>query len=114
MEYLKYKNAMKIVFFRRPKPKAFEYKPRYWDPEAEEFERRKRLLDGDGKRSTEEIKSDLRSGMDNRWRRKHAPDAVGRANPWMKMFIYALVIFFAVYFIFFTGFINNMVRFFTE
>ena len=106
---------MKIVFFKRPKPKQFSYRPRYWDPEQEEFERRKRLLDGDpADRSTEEIKLDLRMQMDSRWRRTHNPSNVGRANPWMRLFIYALIIFFAVYFIFFTGFINNLVRFFTE
>ena len=106
---------MKIVFFKRPKPKQFNYRPRYWDPEQEEFERRKRELDGDpAERSAEEIKSDLKSQMDSRWRRRHDPDSVGRANPWMRLFIYALIIFFAIYFIFFTGFINNLVRFFTE
>lgn len=107
---------MKIVFFKRPKPKQFSYRPRYWDPEAEEFEKRKRQLDGIGKEnvSDDEALSDLRSEMETRWRRRHGADNVGRSNPWMKMFIYALIIFFAVYFIFFTGFINNLVRFFTE
>jgi hypothetical protein len=106
---------MKIVFFKRPKPKKFNYRPRYWDPEQEEFEKRKRELDGEpDERTTEEIKSDLRTQMDSRWRRRHDPDSVGRANPWMRLFIYALIIFFAIYFIFFTGFINNLVRFFTE
>lgn len=107
---------MKIVFFKRPKPKAFNYQPRYWDPEAEEFEKRKRLLDGKGDedRTEKQAREDLKSQIETRWRRHHAPDNVGRSNPWMKLFIYALIIFFAVYFIFFTGFINNMVRFFTE
>ena len=106
---------MKIVFFKRPKPKQFSYKPRYWDPEAEEFEKRKRLLDGDGEteRTDKQAKEDLRSEIESRWRRRHAPEDVGRSNPWMKLFIYAIVVFFALYFIFFTGFINNLVRFFT-
>lgn len=107
---------MKIVFFKRPKPKQFSYKPRYWDPEQEEFEKRKRELDGDGRdeRTPDELKSDLKKKIDTRWRRSHDPDSVGRSNPWMKLFIYAIVIFLAMYFIFFTGFINNLVRFFTE
>lgn len=29
------------------KPRQFEYKPRYWDPEAEEREARRRMLLGD-------------------------------------------------------------------
>lgn len=107
---------MKIVFFRTPKPKKFDYKPRYWDPEAEEFELRKKQLDGDAnnEKSSDEIQKDLRSQMESKWRRRHLPDEAGRSNKWMKLFIYALVIFFSLYFIFFTGFINNMVRFFTE
>jgi len=107
---------MKIVFFKRPKPKRFNYRPRYWDPEQEEFEKRKRELDGVGpdERTDDEVKDDLKRQMETRWRRRHIPDNVGRANPWMRLFIYALIIFFSIYFIFFTGFINNLVRFFTE
>jgi hypothetical protein len=107
---------MKIVFFRRPKPKKFDYRPRYWDPEAEEFEKRKRQLDGDGedKRTNREIQDDLKQQINQRWRRSHAPEDVGRSNNWMKIFIYALIIFMGIWFIFFTGFINNLVRFFTE
>jgi hypothetical protein len=106
---------MKLVFFKRPKPKKFNYRPRYWDPEAEEFERRKRLLDGEGTDNNSGTSGyDLKAEMESKWRRRHAPDNVGRSNPWMKLFIYALIIFFAIYFIFFTGFINNLVRFFTE
>ena len=107
---------MKIVFFKRPKPKQFNYRPRYWDPEQEEFEKRKRERDGIGPddRTHDEVKDDLKRQMETRWRRRHDPDNVGRANPWMRLFIYALIIFFAIYFIFFTGFINNLVRFFTE
>jgi len=107
---------MKIVFFKRPKHKQFNYKPRYWDPEQEEFEKRKRELDGIGNdnRTNEEVKEDLKHQMETRWRRRHDPDATGRSNPWIRIFIYALIIFFGIYFIFFTGFINNLVRFFTE
>ncbi|MEN8224561.1 MAG: hypothetical protein ABFS05_04300 [Bacteroidota bacterium] len=107
---------MKIVFFKRPKHKQFTYRPRYWNPEAEEFEKRKRQLDGDGteERTGKEMKEDLRQQMDKQWRRKHAADNGIGSNMWMKIFIYALIIFFGIYFIFFTGFINNLVRFFTE
>lgn len=107
---------MKIVFFKRPKHKTFTYRPRYWDPEAEEFERRKRILDGDGSDAErrEDLREDLRQQISQRWKRRHQPENAGRANPWMKLFIYALIIFFGLYFIFFTSFINNLVRFFTE
>ena len=106
---------MKIVFFKRPKPKAFNYKPQYWDPEAEEFEKRKLELDGDGsdERSPNEHRDDLKDKINTQWRRNH-PGNAGKSNTWMQLFIYALVIFMGIYFIFFTGFINNFVRFFTE
>ncbi|NLA16215.1 MAG: hypothetical protein GX877_06755 [Bacteroidales bacterium] len=32
--------AFRISFFRTPKHRVFTYKPRYWDPEKEEFEAR--------------------------------------------------------------------------
>ncbi|MCK4570054.1 MAG: hypothetical protein KAT76_07175 [Bacteroidales bacterium] len=107
---------MKFVFLKLPKYKQFTYKPRYWDPEQEEFERRKRELDGDGNkpRTDEEVKEDLKHKMDTKWRRRHDPDTAGRSNPWIKLVIYALIIFFGIYFIFFSGLINNLVRFFTE
>lgn len=107
---------MKIVFFKRPKPKQFDYKPRYWDPEEEEFQRRKRELDGDDNDDKTEghSREELRSQINTQWRRRHTPEEGGRSNNMMKLFIYALIIFFGIYFIFFTGFINNLVRFFTE
>jgi hypothetical protein len=107
---------MKLVFFKRSKPKRFTYRPRYWDPEKEEFELRKRQLDGDGQseRTGDEMKQDLRQQMEMRWRRQRDAEDVGRSNRWMKIFIYALVIFLGIYVIFFTGIINNLVRFFTS
>ena len=105
---------MKIVFFKRPKYKRFNYQPRYWDPEQEEFERRKKELDGvQDERNSEEVKDDLQRKIDRQWRRRHDQESVGRSNTWMRIFIYALIIFLGIYFIFFTGFINNLVRFFT-
>lgn len=107
---------MKFVFFKRPKPKQFDYKPRYWDPEEEEFQKRKRELDGPGDEEVSEgqQRDELRHQINTQWRRRHTPDNTVRSNNWMKIFIYALVIFFGIYFIFFTGFINSLVRFFTE
>ncbi len=39
--------AFKFSFFHTPKPRQFNYRPRYYDPEAEEREMRKRELLGD-------------------------------------------------------------------
>ena len=107
---------MKFVFFSRPKPRQFTYRPRYWDPEKEEFERRKRQLDGygDGERSNEEIRHDLRRQMETRWRRDRNTGPTDASGRWIRIFIYALIIFLGLYFIFFTSFIDNLVRLFTS
>lgn len=107
---------MKIVFFKRPKPKQFSYKPRYWDPEAEAFEKRKQQLERypGSERTDEEIREDLKSGIDMHWKRRHGSGNAGRSNPWLRIFVYALIIFFGIYVIFFTGLINNLVSFFTR
>ncbi len=36
--------SFKIVFFKRPKIRVFSYTPRYWDPEKERLEERKRAI----------------------------------------------------------------------
>jgi hypothetical protein len=107
---------MKIVFFKRPKPKQFNYRPRYWDSEAEAMEKRKRQLErySNNDRTDEELKEDLKSRIDMQWRRRHAGSNTGRTNPWLRIFVYALIIFFGIYVIFFTGLINNLVSFFTR
>ena len=36
--------SIKIVFFKRPKLRVFNYTPRHWDPDKEKLEERKRLI----------------------------------------------------------------------
>lgn len=36
--------SFKIVFFKRPKIRVFDYTPRYWDPEKEKLDERKRAI----------------------------------------------------------------------
>ncbi len=56
---------MQIVFFKRARPRQYEYKPRYWDEEKEQQEaRRKRHQEG---RTT--VGEGIRSEIDRRWRR---------------------------------------------
>ncbi len=38
---------LKLSFFKTPKPRQFEYRPRYYDPEKEAREERRRELLGD-------------------------------------------------------------------
>ena len=35
---------MRIISFRTPKPKSFKYKPRYYDQQKEELEKRKAAM----------------------------------------------------------------------
>lgn len=57
---------MKVVFFKTKKPDSFTYKPRYFDPEKEAVEERKkareRRLSGNG--------DSLRDEMSRKWHRK--------------------------------------------
>lgn len=52
-----------LIGFGR-KPRQFEYKPRYWDPEAEEREARRRKILGD-----DYVEGEYRPGMYIRERR---------------------------------------------
>lgn len=84
---------MRIVFFRRPKPKGFNYKPRYYDPEKEELEERRRQL----MQSKEE--AEFRRAMDKSWRiaeKKTKQEAFKRS-----LIIYLIIAALLVYFIFF-------------
>ncbi|HNS17420.1 MAG TPA: hypothetical protein PKH94_09290 [Bacteroidales bacterium] len=56
---------MAFTFFHTPKPKQFEFKPRYYDPKKEELEQRKRAL---GLSGTGDAESRLRSQMQQKWR----------------------------------------------
>jgi hypothetical protein len=49
---------MAAVFFSQRKPRGFNYIPRYYDPEAEAREDRKRVVLGDKYRTPEQRKKD--------------------------------------------------------
>ena len=58
-----------MAFLFKPKPRGFNYKPRYYDPEAEEREDRKRVVLGDkyrspAQRAREEAARDSGGGED--------------------------------------------------
>jgi hypothetical protein len=95
---------MNIIFFKRPKPRQFNYKPLYYDPEKEEAENRKKAISSDDPR--ERMRAEIR-------RRWHADrkSASGGLNM-VRVFIYIAFAAFALYLIFFTDFINNLVSVF--
>jgi len=89
---------MKIVFFRIPKPKQFNYPPRYYDEEKERWDRRRKELgitkDGE--------KTDFKSQVGYNWRRMRKVNAVRQKKANMSVLIYFLIAAALIYFIFFT------------
>jgi len=84
---------MRVVFLRRPKPKGFNYKPRYYDPEKEELEERQRQL-----KQSKEVAA-FRREMDKKWHveaRKTKKEALKRS-----LIIYLIIAAILSYFIFF-------------
>ncbi len=55
---------MKITFGRTPKPKSFEYRPRYYNPDEEKKKRRKREL----KISSDDTKYARKEDLHAQWR----------------------------------------------
>jgi adenine-specific DNA methylase len=86
---------MQIVFFRRPKPKQFEYKPRYYDEEEERLRKRREEMEKSGHGDT----SFMQSEIDRRWRRL---DKKNRSKSrGLTLLVYLVIAALLVYFIFF-------------
>ncbi|HMM10862.1 MAG TPA: hypothetical protein PKE03_02045 [Bacteroidales bacterium] len=95
---------MKLFMFRTAKPRRFAYKPRYYDEAREALEKRKAELGVESHLSDEEK---LRLRMSSRWRRDQA---TGLPATRYTFIIYAIVALGGVYIIFFTDFIDNLLR----
>ncbi len=97
---------MRLTLFKTIKPKKFNYSPRFYDPDKEALEKRKAALGLDSNLSDSEK---LRLKMDQRWR---GAKNQAQPNPFrnISLLIYIGVIGFGVYFIFFTDFINKLLR----
>jgi hypothetical protein len=100
---------MKIVFFHRPKPRQFNYIPRYYDPVKEDMERRKREL---GLLSEGDLKERMRAEIRRKWKQGNTGSL--HASIMIRTIFYILISILAIYFIFFTDFINKMVSFFVQ
>jgi hypothetical protein len=86
---------MQIVFLRRPKPKAFEYKPLYYNEEKERQEKRRQALEKSGTGDTGFVRGEI----DRRWRkvdRQNRSKARG-----VNLLVYLVIVALLVYFIFF-------------
>lgn len=99
---------MNIVFFKRAKPRQFDYKPRYYDPEKEELEQRRRELGLSKDMSHEER---LRSEMRRKWGRPERKEDT--YNKYIRTIIYLFVLSLLVYFIFFTDLVKNLLSIFS-
>ena len=95
---------MKFIFFKTAKPKAFEYKPLYYDPEKEEREQRKKEL---GLDTSSDHKSFYKGELQRKWRRDRTTH---KKNSRLRTTIYLIILLFAVYYIFFTDFVQRIVN----
>lgn len=98
---------MKFVFFKSPKPKAFDYKPLYYDPEKEKRELRKKEL---GLDDSTDHKSFFRGELQSKWRRGRTDD---KKSSRRRTSIYLVILLIAVYYIFFTDFVQKLVSIIT-
>ena len=99
---------MRFTLFKTPRPKKFNYQPRYYDPKKEEWERRKAELGYESKLNKEE---QLRLKM-SRWRKGSDPGGINVMGRFISYFIYFVVIAGSVYVILFTNLIENFLALF--
>jgi hypothetical protein len=101
---------MNFVFFRTPKPKRFSFKPRYYDAQKEEWERKKAEKGLKADISSREI---LRIEMNKRW---HKNEAVSQEKSTLSKLITYLFYFVfiggSIYFILFTDIIEKLIALF--
>ncbi|KAF0130647.1 MAG: hypothetical protein FD155_1457 [Bacteroidetes bacterium] len=98
--------TMGLFMFKTPKPKKFQYIPRFYNPEKEALEHRKAALGLESELSDHEK---LRLKLNSTWRKKNSDSF---ENPYrrMSMIVYAVVIVTGLYFIFFTDMIDTFLR----
>lgn len=100
---------MRFIMFRTPKPKQFNYKPRYYDEGKEKIEQKKAEMGYESRLSHRES---LRLQMSKRW---HKGKSEKSSNPITQLFyylFYIFVIFGGIYLIFFTDFVDKIVSLF--
>jgi hypothetical protein len=98
---------MKIVLFKRPKPRQFNYRPLYYDPEKEAAEERKKALNG---LSDGDPRERMRAEIRRRWKTERK--AVDNSNRMIRIFFYIIFAFIILYLLFFTDFVEKMVYLF--
>jgi len=95
---------MKLVFFNRPKNKRFDYKPLYYNKEKDEREQRARELGLEtGKKGHNSF---FKGELQREWRANKTPRSKNKTT---RSILYLILLLVAVYYIFFTDFVQNMV-----
>ncbi len=100
---------MIFTFFKRPKPRSFNYRPIYYDPVKEEAEERKKARDS---MQSGDPGEHMRAEIRRRWKIDRSP--VNKNAQVIRLLIFVVSAFFAIYLIFFTDFINNLVSVFVR
>ncbi|MDN5349259.1 MAG: hypothetical protein PWQ54_655 [Bacteroidales bacterium] len=98
--------VMKFVLFRTNKPRRFSYRPRYYNPEKEALERRKAEMGLKAELTEQEA---MRMRMSARWRNQH-PAKFEDKYKGTSFIIFGSVVLIGIYVIFFTDFIDNLIR----
>ena len=98
---------MKIVFFKKPKIRQFNYKPLYYDPEKEEAEERRKARLG---LQSDDPRERMRSEIRRKWHVERT--AAGSQKNIFRIFFYFIFAFVMLYVIFFTDLVNNLVSIF--
>jgi hypothetical protein len=98
---------MKIIFFKRPKTRQFNYRPLYYNPDEEEALERQKLKDA---LSSSDPAERMRAQIRRRWRTDQKEQASGINI--VRIFIYIAFAAFMVYFLFFTNIVDKLVSLF--
>lgn len=86
---------MGITFFHTPKPRRFEIKPRYYDPQKEEWEMRKKALGLSDDADKEFL---LRSRIQHRWGQERR--AAKKRTDLRRLIIFIFLVLILIYIIF--------------
>ena len=96
-----------MAFFYRHNPKKFNYKPRYFDPEQQEWEEKKAAAGLDSKLTHEE---QLRIKMRQKWgASRNEESKEEQRSKLIRRIVLGVFILFVFYFIFCTPVLNNIV-----
>lgn len=97
-----------MAFFYRHNPKKFNYKPRYFDPEQQEWEEKKAAAGLDSKLTHEE---QLRLKMRQSWSAPKNEDSTAEKNAKLiRRVVLGVFIVVVVYFIFGTDYFERIVE----